>query len=274
MRGCPCPPRLSLVRDTPCVPWQGAQGPVVAQPHPRDTRPVSPRVLALEEAPDELFDSGDVPPHLQDRTVLLRVGEVKGVDGPRPNVLLPNYPCGDAATRCARSTRPAAPSMGRGPTGAVQPMGGSFAWWALGHGGEVSLPISPAQGLRTRADVCLAEQLGQAPHTIEGVEVVHVLVQPVHPILVLQTGGRPQSWAMPAPEHPAVPGPWLRCGERVRDRGRGVWGGGLGAPTWGSPVRMLARLGEQLLTAVKAFWKRRLRRASASRAGVRMAELL
>lgn len=162
--------------------------------------------------------------------------------------------------------------MGRGPTGAVQPMGGSFTRRALGHGGEVSLPISPAQGLRTRADVCLAEQLGQAPHTIEGVEVVHVLVQPVHPILVLQTGGRPQSWVMPAPQHPAVPGAWLRCGERVWDRG--VWGGGWGAPTWGSPVRMLARLGEQLLTAVKAFWKRRLRRASASRAGVRMAELL
>lgn len=77
---------------------------------------------------------------------------------------------------------------------------------------------------------------------------------------------------MPAPEHPAVPGPWLRFRERVRGRGRE--GGGWGAPTWGSPVRMLARLGEQLLTAVKAFWKRRLRRASASRAGVRMAELL
>ncbi|XP_071620737.1 sodium-independent sulfate anion transporter [Heliangelus exortis] len=46
------------------------------------------------------------------------------------------------------------------------------------------------------------------------------------------------------------------------------------APTWGKPVRMLARLGEQLLTEVKAFWKSRLRRASASRLGVRMAELL
>lgn len=141
-----------------------------------------------------------------------------------------------------------------------------------GTEGRFPFPFHQPRGLRTRADVCLAEQLGQAPHTIEGVEVVHVLVQPVHPILVLQTGGRPQSWVMPAPQHPAVPGAWLRCGERVWDRG--VWGGGWGAPTWGSPVRMLARLGEQLLTAVKAFWKRRLRRASASRAGVRMAELL
>lgn len=45
-------------------------------------------------------------------------------------------------------------------------------------------------------------------------------------------------------------------------------------PTWGKPVRMLARLGEQLLTEVKAFWKTMPRRASASRLGVRMAELL
>lgn len=37
---------------------------------------------------------------------------------------------------------------------------------------------------------------------------------------------------------------------------------------------MLARLGEQLLTEVKAFWKTKPRRARASRFGVRMAELL
>lgn len=49
---------------------------------------------------------------------------------------------------------------------------------------------------------------------------------------------------------------------------------GQGMPTWGSPVSTLARLGEQLLTDVKAFWKSRLRRASASKLGVRMAELL
>jgi len=51
-------------------------------------------------------------------------------------------------------------------------------------------------------------------------------------------------------------------------------GAGQGVPTWGSPVSTLARLGEQLLTEVKAFWKSRPRRASASRLGVRMAELL
>lgn len=42
--------------------------------------------------------------------------------------------------------------------------------------------------LPTRPDACLAEQPGQALHAVEGVEVVHVLVQPVHPILVLQAG--------------------------------------------------------------------------------------
>lgn len=35
--------------------------------------------------------------------------------------------------------------------------------------------------------------------------------------------------------------------------------------TWGRPVRRLARLGEQLLTEVKALRKMRLRRARASR---------
>lgn len=44
--------------------------------------------------------------------------------------------------------------------------------------------------------------------------------------------------------------------------------------TWGRPVRRLARLGEQLLTEVKALRKRRLRRAKASRCGVAMALLL
>ena len=44
--------------------------------------------------------------------------------------------------------------------------------------------------------------------------------------------------------------------------------------TWGRPVSMAARLGEQLLTEVKAFWKVRARRDSARRFGVRTAELL
>lgn len=44
--------------------------------------------------------------------------------------------------------------------------------------------------------------------------------------------------------------------------------------TWGRPVRRLARLGEQLLTEVKAWRKTRLRRARASRCGVAMALLL
>lgn len=44
-------------------------------------------------------------------------------------------------------------------------------------------------GLPTCPDARLAEQLGQALHAVEGVEVVHVLVQPVHPILVLHAWG-------------------------------------------------------------------------------------
>lgn len=48
----------------------------------------------------------------------------------------------------------------------------------------------------------------------------------------------------------------------------------LAALTWGSPVRRLARLGEQLLTEVKALRKVRLREAKASRCGVAMALLL
>lgn len=156
----------------------------------------------------------------------------------------------------------------------------------------------PCSGLPTCPDVCLAEQPGQAPHAVEGVEVMHVLVQPVHPILVLQTGthkvvGRclptgPQS-------KPSCAGVCVH-GQQVPGRRQRVGMGGFpgpvmmlsawpshtsspqpvraGAPTCGKPVRMLARLGEQLLTEVKAFWKITLRRASASRLGVWMAELL
>lgn len=49
--------------------------------------------------------------------------------------------------------------------------------------GACHLPHVP-----TCPDACLAEQLGQAAHAIEGVEVVHILVQPIHPILVLWAG--------------------------------------------------------------------------------------
>lgn len=69
---------------------------------PRDARSVSPLILALQELPDKCFDSSDVSPNLQDRTVLLCVGEVEGVDSLGPNMLLPNYPCKNADRRCAR----------------------------------------------------------------------------------------------------------------------------------------------------------------------------
>lgn len=52
----------------------------------------------------------------------------------------------------------------------------------------------PCPGLPTCPDVRLAEQPGQAPHAVEGVEVVHILVQPVHPILVLQAGTHNVVW--------------------------------------------------------------------------------
>lgn len=49
--------------------------------------------MSLEELADQEFDAGDVPPNLEDRAVLLRVGKIKRVHGSRADVLLPNYPC-------------------------------------------------------------------------------------------------------------------------------------------------------------------------------------
>ena len=175
-------------------------------------------------------------------------------------------------------------------------------WGSVHRGGFPARATRP--GLPTCPDTYLAEQLGQAPHAVEGVEVVHVLVQPVHPVLVLQVEGDiPAGHCLPA-------WPQNKSSHAGACMGRGSQGAGKrvgeghgriakscdcavrtvvpshprglaaptpmhgGAPTWGRPVRMLARLGEQLLTEVKAFWKTTLRRASASRLGVRMAELL
>lgn len=47
-------------------------------------------LVFLQKLPDQQFDPGDVASHLQDRAVLLRVGEVEGVHGARPYVLLPD----------------------------------------------------------------------------------------------------------------------------------------------------------------------------------------
>lgn len=82
------------------------------------------------------------------------------------------------------------------------------------------------------------------------------------PVTVLST-----RWLWPSPGAPSGLAAPPQCG---------TWGspGGPRGPTWGKPVRILARLGEQLLTEVKAFWKTTPRRASASRLGVLMAELL
>lgn len=47
----------------------------------------------LEKLADQEFDASDVPPHLEDGTVFLCVGKVKGVNRSRANVLLSNYTC-------------------------------------------------------------------------------------------------------------------------------------------------------------------------------------
>ena len=54
--------------------------------------------MGLEELADQEFDAGDVPPHLEDRIVLLRVGKVKRVHRSRADVLLPDYTCGSKNT--------------------------------------------------------------------------------------------------------------------------------------------------------------------------------
>lgn len=50
-------------------------------------------VMCLEKLADQEFDAGDVPPHLEDRIVLLCVGKIKRVYRSRADMLLPNYTC-------------------------------------------------------------------------------------------------------------------------------------------------------------------------------------
>lgn len=49
--------------------------------------------MSLEKLADQEFDAGDVPPHLEDRAVLLCVRKIKRVHRSRADVLLPNYTC-------------------------------------------------------------------------------------------------------------------------------------------------------------------------------------
>lgn len=49
-----------------------------------------PVILSLQELPDQQLNSRDVPPHLEDRAILLRVRKVERVHSLRPHVLLPN----------------------------------------------------------------------------------------------------------------------------------------------------------------------------------------
>lgn len=47
--------------------------------------------VRLEKLAYQEFNAGDVPAHLEDRVVFLRVGKIKRVYRPRADVLLPNY---------------------------------------------------------------------------------------------------------------------------------------------------------------------------------------
>lgn len=49
--------------------------------------------MGLEKLADQEFDAGDVPPHLEDRAVLLCVGKIKRIYRSRTYMLLPNYTC-------------------------------------------------------------------------------------------------------------------------------------------------------------------------------------
>lgn len=49
------------------------------------------QLMILEELADQQLDAGDVPPHLEDRAVLLCVGKIERVHRSRTHMLLPNY---------------------------------------------------------------------------------------------------------------------------------------------------------------------------------------
>jgi hypothetical protein len=83
---------------------------------------------------------------------------------------------------------------------------------ATGHGGsreEASTPVPhPQAGHLTCAHTSLAEQQRQALHLVEGAEVVHVLVQPIHTILVLWEGLCEAEPLLPNPSSPPPQGPF------------------------------------------------------------------
>lgn len=189
---------------------------------------VPPVVLSLQEFPDQQLDSSDIPPHLEDGAILLRVRKVEGVHRLRPHVLLPN----DAWRRETRpeplaSPMPSAPFCplcaypfphSKGSPGPLFSVAGAPGPWGQVlqlsvaqdeapplWGREEAATLSP-RGTRplTCADARLAEQQRQAPHPVEGVEVVDALVQAVHPVLVLR---RPRVRRAGAPAPPSSPRP-------------------------------------------------------------------
>lgn len=84
-------------------------------------------------------------------------------------------------------------------------------------------------------------------------------MEPVHPVLMLR-GKKPK-------EAKGLTSLIRKRSHVMRNLRRHV-------RTCGNPVRMVERLGEQLLTEVKAFRKTTLRRARALRCGVRTTVLL
>lgn len=59
--------------------------------------------MGLEKLADQEFDAGDVPPHLEDRAVLLCVGKIKRVHRSRTDMLLPNYTCANEKRQRGRN---------------------------------------------------------------------------------------------------------------------------------------------------------------------------
>lgn len=56
-------------------------------------------LMSLEKLTDQEFDPGDVPPHLEDGVIFLRVRKIKRVNRSRTNVLLTNYTCENQTER-------------------------------------------------------------------------------------------------------------------------------------------------------------------------------
>lgn len=171
-------------------------------PEGGEGRAPAPAVARPQELPDQQPDPGDVAAHLEHRVRLLRVREVEGEHGLRPHVLLPDDACGrerpsqsprPPSALCAL-LRPALPWPRRrlprpGPGPETPPWGPCSGGHRLREARDKAR-LRAVQEALTCAHGGAAEQQRQAPHALEGAEVVHALVQAVHPVLVLRRGHR------------------------------------------------------------------------------------